>query len=144
MWNGEFSKLIPELSVSSYETSINFYIYSLGFKIDYAREKNKFAMISMNGAQMLIEEMNGNWETGKLEYPLGRGVNFQIEIENAEEMAERLKRGKMKLFREIEENWYRVNDKEYGNKEFLAQDPDGYLLRFSEDLGPRNIYGDLA
>jgi len=24
-----------------------------------------------------------------------------------------------------------------GNKEFLIQDPDGYLLRFSEDLGEK-------
>ena len=26
-----------------------------------------------------------------------------------------------------------------GNKEFLVQDPDGYLLRFSEDLGEKNL-----
>jgi hypothetical protein len=40
---------------------------------------------------------------------------------------------------EIEENWYKVNNKKIGNKEFLVQDPDGYLLRFSEDMGERNI-----
>jgi hypothetical protein len=32
---------------------------------------------------------------------------------------------------------YRVGDKETGNKQFLVQDPDGYLLRFFEDLGLR-------
>lgn len=26
-----------------------------------------------------------------------------------------------------------------GNKEFLVQDPDGYLLRFSEDLGEKEV-----
>ena len=26
-----------------------------------------------------------------------------------------------------------------GNKEFLVQDPDGYLLRFSEDLGEKEM-----
>ncbi|MDR1949360.1 MAG: hypothetical protein LBQ38_08210, partial [Spirochaetaceae bacterium] len=45
----------------------------------------------------------------------------------------------IKLFMEIEENWYKVNNKKIGNKEFLVQDPDGYLLRFSEDMGERNI-----
>jgi hypothetical protein len=35
----------------------------------------------------------------------------------------------------VEEKWYRVNDQETGNKQFLVQDPDGYLLRFFEDLG---------
>ena len=31
---------------------------------------------------------------------------------------------------ELEENWYRQNDKYLGNKEFLVQDSDGYLFRF--------------
>ena len=38
---------------------------------------------------------------------------------------------------EIEENWYRQNGKLLGNKEFLILSPDGYLLRFSEDLGEK-------
>jgi hypothetical protein len=32
-----------------------------------------------------------------------------------------------------------INDKKYGNKGFLIQGPDGYLLRFAEDLGFKNI-----
>lgn len=51
-------------------------------------------------------------------------MNFQIEIKNVEEMAQKIK-----------ENWYKANNKKYGNKEFLIQDPDGYLLRLSEDIG---------
>ena len=38
---------------------------------------------------------------------------------------------------DIEENWYRHDDKMLGNKEFLIQDPDGYLLRFTQDLGEK-------
>ena len=30
-----------------------------------------------------------------------------------------------------------IDNKLLGNKEFLIQDPDGYLLRFSEDLGEK-------
>ena len=44
-----------------------------------------------------------------------------------------------KIAFEMEENWYRQDDKLLGNKEFLVQDPDGYLLRFSEDLGQKQI-----
>ena len=40
---------------------------------------------------------------------------------------------------DIEENWYRQDGKLLGNKEFLIQDPDGYLLRFFQDLGEKNI-----
>jgi hypothetical protein len=41
------------------------------------------------------------------------------------------------VFMEIEEAWYRRKDVEVGNRQFLVQDPDGYLLRFFQDLGTR-------
>ena len=40
---------------------------------------------------------------------------------------------------EPEEKWYRKDSIEVGNKQFLVQDPDGYLLRFTQDLGKRPI-----
>ena len=37
-----------------------------------------------------------------------------------------------------EERWYRINvSEETGVHQFLVQDPDGYLLRFSQSLGRR-------
>ena len=50
-----------------------------------------------------------------------------------------LKENGYKIAFEMEENWYRQDNKLLGNKEFLIQDPDGYLLRFSEDLGEKSI-----
>ena len=50
-----------------------------------------------------------------------------------------LKTNKIKIKNNIEENWYRQDNKLLGNKEFLVQDPDGYLLRFSEDLGEKEV-----
>ncbi len=35
----------------------------------------------------------------------------------------------------IEEAWYRTGDVHGGNRQFVVQDPDGYLLRFYTDLG---------
>ena len=135
MWEVNSNRLIPELSVKNFSKSIEFYVDVLGFSIDYSRREDKFAMISINKAQIMIEEINDCWKTGELEYPFGRGINLQIEVADAEKMAEKIKESKIKLFREIEENWYEVNGKQYGYKEFLVQDPDGYLLRFSEDIG---------
>ena len=48
-----------------------------------------------------------------------------------------LKDNNYKITFEIEENWYRQGNRLLGNKEFLIQDPDGYLLRFFEDLGEK-------
>jgi hypothetical protein len=48
-----------------------------------------------------------------------------------------LKHAKWPLFRECHDAWYRIAGEERGNRQFLVQDPDGYLLRFAEDLGKR-------
>jgi hypothetical protein len=37
----------------------------------------------------------------------------------------------------MEEKWYRMNDSKVGNRQFIVLDPDGYLLRFVQDLGER-------
>jgi len=137
MWEVNHNKLIPELSVKDYNKSIEFYVNILGFEINYSREEDKFAMISINRAQIMIEQINEYWKTGELEYPFGRGINLQIEVTDVSKMAEKIKDNGIKLFREIEENWYEVNEKQYGYKEFLIQDPDGYLLRLSEDIGTK-------
>jgi len=135
----KFNKLIPELSVSDINKSIEFYTKILGFKIEYQREECKFAFLSLNGSQIMIEQINGHWETGKLEYPLGRGINFQIEALNVDSLVKSLQARKYPIMIMPKENWYRVGNKLYGNREFLVKDPDGYLLRFSEDLGKKPL-----
>jgi hypothetical protein len=45
---------------------------------------------------------------------------------------------------EIEEKWYRKDNHGVGSRQFLVQDPDGYLLRFSENLGERLIRNDVS
>ena len=66
----------------SIEESKKFYIDILGFKLEYERLDNKFAFLSLGDIQIMIEEVNGNWNTGELDYPFGRGINFQMEVSN--------------------------------------------------------------
>jgi catechol 2,3-dioxygenase-like lactoylglutathione lyase family enzyme len=135
----KFNKLIPELSVSNFKKSLDFYINIIGFKIEYKRDESKFAMISYQGSQVMIEEVNNHWNKAKLEYPFGRGINFQIEVKKIKPILDNLEKANYPIFVEPKENWYRQNNKLLGNKEFLVQDPDGYLLRFAEDLGEKPI-----
>ena len=132
----EFSKNIPELSVTNLENSLNFYKIA-GFKVEYDRPKNKFAFISLGEIQFMLQEIanNDKWNVAPLSYPFGNGINFQLEVENLDEIYNSFKNSNYKITFDIEENWYRQDNKLLGNKEFLIQDPDGYLLRFSEDLG---------
>ena len=135
----KFNKLIPELSVSNLNESLKFYVNSIGFKIEYQRPENKFVFISYQGTQFMLQEFEENekWSIGELKHPYGNGVNFQIEVSNVEKIHDALKTSGYKIAFDIEENWYRQDNKLLGNKEFLIQDPDGYLLRFSEDLGEK-------
>ena len=135
-----FNKNIPELSVTNLSKSLDFY-KTAGFKIEYERPENKFSFISLGEIQFMLQEITDNdkWEVAPLTYPFGNGINFQLEVENLEQIYNNFKNNNYKIAYEIEENWYRQNDKILGNKEFLIQDPDGYLLRFSEDLGEKEV-----
>ena len=136
----EFSKNIPEMSVSNLDNSLNFY-KTAGFKVEYDRPENKFAFISLSEIQFMLQELSDNdkWDVGALAFPFGNGINFQLEVNNLDEIYNSFKNAGYKIAFDIEENWYRQENKLLGNKEFLIQDPDGYLLRFSQDLGEKEI-----
>ena len=128
----KFNGLIPELSVSSISKSKFFYIDIIGFDLEYEREEDKFAFVSLGEAQIMLEEINGYWNTGELQYPFGRGINFQINTDDICEITNKLKLNNINLFRDIMENHYKCNGEVIVEKEILVQDPDGYLLRFSQ------------
>ncbi|MEO8607186.1 MAG: VOC family protein [Chloroflexota bacterium] len=133
--------LVPELSVSSFEKSLDFYTRILGFSVAYDRLEEGFAFLVLDGAQIMIDEIGKGrtWKTADFDFPLGRGINLQIEVENVDSILTNLQQNHVPLFLELEEKWYRVGDHEVGNRQFLVQDPDGYLLRFTQDLGERPL-----
>lgn len=136
------NQLVPELYIVDFKKSLDFYVHILGFSIVYQREEEGFAYLAYGQAQIMIDEIGESrtWHTAKFEYPLGRGINFQIEVEDVEALYKKLKDNNIPIFLEMEEKWYRKNNKEVGNKQFLVQDPDGYLLRFAQDLGEREKF----
>lgn len=138
----KLNTLIPELAVSDISRSLNFYLSILSFKLEYERKENEFAMISLQNSQIMIEERNGNWETGNLIYPFGRGINLQVAVSNIDELYKDVKANDYPIKIEMEENWYRADNKLLGQKEFLIMDPDGYLLRFAQDIGEIEITMD--
>ena len=134
----QFNKLIPELSVTNISLSKSFYVDVLKFKLEYERMEDNFAFLSYNGSQIMLEQINDNWNTGVLEKPFGRGINFQIETTEIFELKKRLNQNNYPLFKDIFESNYKVNNQIFKEIEFLVLDPDGYLLRFQQTIKVSN------
>lgn len=81
----KFNSLIPELSVTDINKSKEFYL-SLGFQIKYERVEDKFCFLELENNQIMIEQINDNWNTGTLEYPFGRGINISMSVNNVTEL----------------------------------------------------------
>jgi catechol 2,3-dioxygenase-like lactoylglutathione lyase family enzyme len=129
------AKLVPELLVSNHAASRDFYVRIIGFKVRYERSAEKFSYLDLGGAELMIEQETDLWLTAPRERPYGRGVNLQIEVEDLSAILMRVQQTGTPLFRPVEDAWYRADDCYLGNRQFLVQDPDGYLLRLFEDLG---------
>jgi catechol 2,3-dioxygenase-like lactoylglutathione lyase family enzyme len=131
--------LVPELLVASLARSIEFWCGLCGFEIRYERVHDRFAYIARGSAHVMLEQagIGRNWITAPLEPPFGRGVNFQVAVDELEPLLTALRKAGYPLFMEPESKWYRVHDEEAGVRQFLVRDPDGYLIRFQTPLGRR-------
>ncbi len=140
-----FNPLVPEFYVLDFQKSLDFYVKVLGFKVEYWRDNPQFAFLSYQESQLMIqqEEENDDWHNGILEYPFGRGINFQIRTDDAERLANVLKNNGYPLKRGLKESWYQAHDRLYGYREFLIMDLDGYLLRFSQPLAIRASHSNV-
>jgi len=135
--DGGFAALVPELSVSDIGESLSFWCDLLGFEVAYDRPAARFAFLVRERLQVMLCERNGRWEAAELKRPFGLGINFQMFVDDVAPILSRLDNAGWSLYEQPREAWYRVGDHERGQREFLVQDPDGYLLRFAEDLGTR-------
>ena len=131
--------LVPELSCADFARSLAFYTELLGFAVRYVRPEERFAYLECEGAELMIEQSVGRaLLAAPLEYPYGRGVNFQIEVGDVDELYARLISARCPLYLSLEEKCRR-DAEEVGNRQFIVPDPDGYLLRFFQRLGTRPL-----
>ncbi|WP_243079528.1 VOC family protein [Pantoea sp. MQR6] len=127
------NRMVPELTVTDFPASLYFYVDVLGFNIVIKRSDPDFAYVSLGEAQIMLEQYHAEgWNTSELVKPLGRGVNFQIEVDDIEQILARLLAHGISLYRALRDNHYSTGETIACQREFLVQDPDGYLLRFSQ------------
>ncbi len=135
--------VVPELSVRDWRRSMAFYTDVLGFSCRYSRPDEGFAYLVHEGAHLMIDQIGvgRDFDPGLAEVagPLGRGLNLQIRVADIAPMIAALSRAAHPLRLGPEDRWYRQGQTEAGNRQFVVADPDGYLLRFYQDLGLRPV-----
>lgn len=136
--NIRWARIVPEFVVSDLSSSLYFWRDLLGFRVLYERPEERFVYLDRDGVQVMLL-MDTDWHTGVLQRPYGRGINFQIEVAALMPLLSSLRSASWQLYFEPEEKWYRCGRIEAGQRQFLVQDPDGYLLRFAESLGERPL-----
>ena len=135
-------KLVPELDVSDLDRSLAVYIGTLGFTCPVSRPEERFAYLVREGVHLMLEEAVGpgrRFHTAPLEFPFGRGMNLQIEVLDVDALYAAVQQSDLTVRIPLEDRWYRQNQVEVGNRQFVVADPDGYLLRFFSSLGRRPV-----
>jgi catechol 2,3-dioxygenase-like lactoylglutathione lyase family enzyme len=135
-----FAACSVEIIVNDYVSSLAFWCDVLGFAPAYTRPAQKFAYLQHpDGAQMMLYERDGYWETGPMEVPFGRGVVIQVGVADVDALATHVAALGVEFFVALREKWRDWGDCLGGQREFLVQDPDGYLVMVSQKIGTRPI-----
>ncbi|GAA3854869.1 VOC family protein [Celeribacter arenosi] len=133
--------LIPEFAVTDWRASRAFYCDLIGFSVDYERPEDGFSMLQLGSARLMIDQIGvgRTFGDGHLPdaYPFGRGLNVQIEVPDVDVILARLESAGRDLYLPLEDRWYRNDETELGNRQFVVADPDGYLLRLFQHIGVR-------
>ena len=128
---GEDDAMSPELFVPDVSAAIKFYSESLGFVLQRREpaggELSTFAIVRLGGAMVMF--MNEAFYAGPrsdLTYR-GAGLDIRIMVDDVDSMYGRVKAAGLLILHEI-------GDREYGLRDFITRDPNGFRLRFASPL----------
>ncbi|AWB47619.1 VOC family protein [Gemmobacter aquarius] len=137
-----WAMLMAEMMVTDYPVSLGFWTDVLGFAIAFERPAQRLAcLVHPDGAQVMIYQRDGDWETGPMEAPFGRGMVVQVYVTDVDAVAARVVAAGLPFYVEPREKWRDWGDRMGGQREFLVQDPDGYLVMVVERIGERPLEG---
>ncbi len=141
---------MPEIDVTDLAASTRFYVEVLEFRVLFERSAERFVYLERDGVELMVQEARGpgrRFRTAPLEPPFGRGVNFQLRVDDVDATFARAVQAGADIVVPMEERWYRVDVAQSGgrwrikgpthagNRHFVLADPDGYLWRPFLDLG---------
>lgn len=127
--------MVPELMVLDMAKSRHFWRELLEWEVVFSREAHDY--LRMGEAEIMICQATRHWSTAPFEPPLGRGINFKIFVDDSVPLRDRLVAAGWPIFEDLTEEWPVQDGVARGYRQFLVQDPDGYLVRFAAKLGAR-------
>ena len=129
--------LVPELAVRDIAASLRFWCGLCGFAVLHDRPEQGFAAIARGAARVMLDQLgiDRDWITAEMAPPFGRGINLEITVEDLAPILDALAAAGWPLFLAPERKTYRVGADAVTVRQFLVQDPDGYLLRFAQEIG---------
>ena len=133
-----WAKFVAELHVADIDVSLSFWRDVLRFVVAYDRPAEKFVYLERcDGSQIMLCQQNARFETGTMERPLGRGVMFQLYVDDLDAVLDRIAARALTMYLGPREVWRAVGASAFGQREVFVQDPDGYLIMVAENLGER-------
>ena len=135
-----WANLMAEMMVNDYPTSLAFWTGPMGFDVAFTRPAQKLAcLVHPDGAQIMIYERDGDWETGPMQPPFGRGMVVQVYVADVDAVAQAMIAAGVAFFVSPREKWRDWGNCLGGQREFLVQDPDGYLVMVVQRIGTRPL-----
>ena len=126
----ELAPVAPEFFVPDVDAAVAFYTDVLGYTL--LRKEGSpatFAIGHINGATIMF--MHQRWyagPAGELDRR-GTGVDIRIMVPDVDAFYERVRAAECKILHEI-------GDRDYGLRDFIMRDPNGFRLRFASPLAP--------
>jgi len=132
------ARMVPELHVNDLDRSLAFWCGIVGFAIAFQRPAERFVYLERpDGAQIMLCQRHGRFETGPMEAPLGQGAMFQVYVDDLAAILTAITAANWPIYLGPREIWRRTGDQESGMRELFVQDPDGYLLMVAQRVGRR-------
>jgi uncharacterized glyoxalase superfamily protein PhnB len=127
---GEDDAMAPELFVPDVDEAVRFYTKVLGFALQRAErtgDRSTFAIVRLGGAMIMF--MHEAFYTGpKTELgSRGAGLDIRVMVPDVDSVYETAKAAGMPLMHDIA-------DRDYGLRDFIVRDPNGFRLRFATPL----------
>ena len=123
----------PEFFVRDVDVSVAFYVDVLGFTLVRAEPEggppHNFAVVARGAVEFLFahEAFLGSETRAALSHPRASGVDIRVMVADVDAVYARARERGAKIL-------HHVKDQMYGLRDFTLADPDGFRIRFAQQI----------